>query len=36
MTLLTPWEAFLLAMPLDDWLDMETCDCEGRCTCDER
>jgi hypothetical protein len=33
--ILTPWEMALMDMDIDDWLELNPCECEALCTCGE-
>jgi hypothetical protein len=33
--LLTPWETFLVTMPIADYLELNPCECEALCVCEE-
>jgi hypothetical protein len=33
--LLTDWESALMAMSIDDWLELNPCTCHALCTCEQ-
>lgn len=33
--ILTPWEALLVDADMNDWLELNPCECEGTCTCEQ-